>query len=62
MGIGDWDTSCPNNYYEKLSDYSDIFICKTVCYNGQFKYQKEEQFECLFECPEEAKYIYQNNE
>jgi len=56
------DESCSDDYYEKLSDNSDIYICKSACDSEQFKYLKDGKYECLSECPEEAKYIHQNNE
>jgi len=62
------DTSCPvnsennNEYYEKLSDNSDIYICKSSCNLGQFEYEKVEQkIECLSECPQDANYIVDGN-
>ena len=56
------DESCTSNFYEKLSDYSDIYICKSSCDFGQFEYEKgSSKTECLSECPEEANYIVDGN-
>ena len=53
---------CTSIFYEKLSDNSDIFFCKSSCNVGQFKLEKENsKTECLSECPQEANYIVDGN-
>ena len=54
---------CPGgvNYYEELSDYPGIYICKNSC-GGKFKYSISGKYKCLSECPPGANHIVSGNE
>jgi len=54
--------SCTSNFYEKLSENSDIYFCISSCDVGQFELEKENsKTECLSECPQDANYIVDGN-
>ena len=56
-------SSCSTDYYEKIPEYTDIYICKSNCDSRQFKVSDGNgKFECVSECPQEKNHINSENE